>query len=219
MIAPLFSLSMAGLVYAVLLPLVLLPLFALLCIPSLLTAGARPAAVGKAVYCYVLMAVGIVLMSVSGIPALYAVMEKLVTGQDRFTTEVYVSLLLLFAGGGLTFLWHETMGATVDEASRRVSGTIFWYLWKMVGYVLMLLALLSFFLTMLLARESFAGTWWIMPLLLFLYGTLLSWVTRSSTPVPQDFRTAPMAAASATAKPVTMAKPSAKAKNPSKKRA
>jgi hypothetical protein len=192
MILPLFSLGMAGIWYAAFLPGLLLPIFALLFIPSMLTPGARPAGIAKAIYCYVLLTFGIVLMTVSGLPAMYAVLEKLLFAQDRFTTEIYVALLLIFAAGGLTFLWHETIAATVDEPSRRVCAALFWFLFKMLGYLLMVIAGLSFFLTMLLVREPFTGAWWIMPLLLFLYGLLLSWVTRAPAMSPGQFRSTPM---------------------------
>ncbi len=196
MMIPFFSLGMSGLVYAVLLPLLILPVFAMLFFPSMQVPGARSFAIGKAIYCHVLMALGLLLMTVSALPALYAVCERLLTGQDRFSTEIYVALLLLFAAGGLTFLWHESKAMTIDEPSRRVVGTVFWFLWKTVGYLLMLIAVMAFFLTMLLTRESFAGTWWIMPVLLFVYGGLLSWITRLPAPV-SEFRSAPMVTSSA----------------------
>ncbi len=186
MFIPFLGLGFSGIVYAIIGPLVIIQIFALLFIPSLLSASARPFAVGKAVYCYLLQAVGIVLMSLGGLPALYAVTERLTTGTERFTAEIYLALLILFAAGGFTFLWHESMSSRIEPMSRRVVQTVFWFGFKLAGYVLMLVSALSFFLTMLLMRELFMQTGWIMPLILFLYGSLLAYCTRMPPSVPQD---------------------------------
>lgn len=186
MFIPFLGLGLSGIVYAIVAPLLIVQIFALLFIPSLLTAGARPFSVGKAVYCYLLQAIGILLMTLGGLPALYAVIERLATGTERFTAEIYLALLILFAAGGLTFLWHESMGDRIDATSRRVVQTVFWFGFKLAGYVLMLVSALSFFLTMLLMRELFAQTGWIMPTLLFLYGSLLAYCTRMPPRIPQE---------------------------------
>lgn len=189
MFLSLIEAGMSGMLDALLLPLLILQLFALVFIPSLLGSGARPFAVGKAVYSYLLQTIGIVAMSLGGIPALFAVLEKLTTGYERYATQDYIALLIVFTAGGLTFLWHERTAQTIDEPSRRVPAALFWFTFKLLGYLLMLLSALSFFQTMLLAPQSENGAWWIMPLLLFLYGVLLSWCTRLPATVAQNFTT------------------------------
>lgn len=138
-----------------------------------------------------MQALGVLLLTFGGLPAVYAVLEKLATSYDRFTTEMYVALLIVFAAGGITYLWHETVAARIDQPSKRVPAAIFHILWKAGGYLFLLGSVLYFFLTMLLARESFVGTWWILPTILFFYGILLSWLTRDINPPPLKFHSAP----------------------------
>ncbi len=181
-----------GVLYAVLGPIMLVQLFALVFIPALLVPGARPLQVGKAIYCYALQALGILLMSLGGLPAFYSVLEKFVLPQDRFSTEMYIALLIVFTCGGLTFLWHESIAQSIEEPSRRVVAGIFWFIIKLVGFLLMLFSAMSFLLTMLLAPAS-AGSWWILPSLLFAYGLLLAWCTRLPPHKPQSFHSASIA--------------------------
>src|SRR3989338_4371203 len=102
-------------VYSLLLPLALLQFFALLFIPSILLPGTKPPHVAKAIYCYLLQTVGVLLMSGSGIPAIYAVVTQTEVGG-----RTYLALLLLFLAGGITFLWHEHLSLQVEKPSRAV---------------------------------------------------------------------------------------------------
>ncbi len=192
-----FGLEPSVVLFMLAVPVIVVQSFALLFIPSLLGAGARPQAVGKAMYSYVLQAAGIALMTLGGIPALHAVLERTLLGFERFTPEIYVALLVLFATGGLTFLWHERMAETIDPVSRRIPATVFWFSFKLAGFLLMLGSALFFFLMMLLARESFSMGGWLMPFLLFLYGLLLSWCTRSPANATMSFQSTAMHAAPA----------------------
>ena len=183
-----FGLEPGLMMFIIWMPVLTVQVFALLFIPSLLGAGARPGAVAKAIYAYMLQAAGIALMTIGGLPAIHAVIERTVMGFERFTPEIYVALLVLFAAGGLTFLWHERMAEGIDPVSRRIPATIFWYSWKLAGFLLMLASALVFFLMMLLARESFAVGGWLMPFLVFIFGMLLSWCTRSQALSPVSFQ-------------------------------
>lgn len=155
-----------------------LSLSVFLLIPSLFVPGARPLSAAKAVYCYLMETVGVVLLSIGGIPAVYAVMEKFATGYERFSTEMYVALLMIFAAGGITYLWHESMAAKIDQTSQRVCAAIFHILWKALGYFLLMGSILTLFLLLLLAQDMLMPGWWILPTILLLYGWLLSWLTR-----------------------------------------
>ena len=174
-IGPLLSLSAAGMAYGLIL---LLVLFTLLLIPGLLTAGSRPAEAAKAAYCFLMQMLGVVLLAVGALPALASVLEKLTVGTDRLSTQTYVALLIVFAAGGLTFLWHETLAQRVDQTSRRPYVALFSVFWKAVGYLLLLVSVLSFFLTLLLVGTVVSPGWWIWPSLGFAFGSLLSWLTR-----------------------------------------
>ncbi len=157
-----------------------LSLSVLLLIPSLFVPGARPLAAATAVYCYLMQVLGVVLLSISGIAAVNAVLEKFTTGVDLLSTEMYVALLIVFGAGGITYLWHESIAARIDQTSQRVCAAIFHILWKALGFLLLLGSALTFFLVPLLASELMTPTWWILPTILLLYGWLLSWLTRDT---------------------------------------
>lgn len=160
-------------IYAILIPLALLQLFALLFIPSLLVAGARASEVAKAIYCYLLQTVGILLMTGSGIPAVHAVVTRAsVSGPS------YLALLLLFIGGGVTFLWHEHLALSVDRASRSVPFATFWYTWKTIGYLAILFSLLYVLATVVLLAPVLRAQWWVLPVVFLGYGLLVAWCTR-----------------------------------------
>lgn len=175
-----------------LLPAVGAVLLALILVPSLLLPGARPSACAKAAYCYLLQAGGIVLMTAGGLPAVYGVLEKFSLGIENFSARMYLALLILFACGGSTFLWHERIAERIDDASKKIPALLFWYTFKLLGYVLTLTSGLSLFLTMLLSRPPLSPTWWTASLVTLLYGMLLSWCTRTPAPAPQQFKSAPM---------------------------
>jgi hypothetical protein len=189
------AVSFSTLLYVVLLPLALLHVLALLIIPCLL-AGGRIGAAMKAIYCYLLQAVGISLMTTGALPAVYGVIEKFSVGAERFSAEMYLALLILFATGGLTFLWHERIADKIDDASRKVPALLFWYSFKLLGYFLVVGSAISLLVTMLLTRGAMPATWWISPIVILLYGLLLSWCTRSPSVKQETFRT--MAVAGAT---------------------
>lgn len=174
------------------LPLGILAVFVLLFIPSMLSPGAKPAGVGKAVYCYGLQGVGIFLMSIGGLPAVYGVVEKFALGTESYATETYLALLLLFATGGLLFLWHEQAADKIDAASAAVPAVLFWFTFKAVGFVLTVSSGLTLLLTMLLVKPL-PPEWWVRPAVLLVYGLLLSWCTRAPKAAPRTvFQSSPI---------------------------
>ena len=124
---------------------------------------------------------------------------------------MYLAFLILFAFGGITFLWHETMAQSIDDASRKVVAAIFWFSFKLMGYLLMLFGVLSLFLTMLLSPVGLAPAWWVTPVLVFLFGLLLSWCTRDELNGSPRFQSSLMPSTAARMSP-PVAKKSAKKK-------
>jgi hypothetical protein len=184
MLQPLLGLGIVGAIWSIALPLMILQIFALLFLPSLMVPGAKPSLVAMSVYCYLLQLIGLIMMTAGGLPALEGVLEKIVVGHDRFSTEMYLAMLILFAAGGLTFLWHEHMALTIDHASRRVCAVIFSGSLRLIGYLLCVFSAVSFLLMMLLMPGSMHAISGLLPTLLFLYGLLLLWCTRpSATPL------------------------------------
>src|SRR3989344_625459 len=106
--APSALFSGVGMFYGLTLPIGILMLITVLFVPSLAhSAGVKPMALGKAVYSYLLQATGILLMTLGGLPALYSVVAR-----TQYEASAYLGLLVLFACGGFTFLWHDMLLAT-----------------------------------------------------------------------------------------------------------
>ncbi len=185
------ALSISTLFTFVLLPLGVLLTMAIALIPCLFSQGAKVGAVIKALYCYLMQSVGAALMTAGALPAVYGVLEKFSIGVERFSAEMYLALLIVFSCGGILFLWHEQIAERIDDASRRVPALLFWYTFKALGMVLFLVGLLSTVVTMLLTRPL-AGTWWLSPVVILLYGALLSWCTRWPRGGSSSFQSMPI---------------------------
>lgn len=186
------SLSVSSLLTLVLLPVMVIGALSILLLPALLQPGAKPAAVARALYCCLLQAMGVAVMSIGGLPAVYGVLRKFSTGVEQFGPEAYLAFLILFCAGGITFLWHEQATEDIDDASKRIPILLYWYAFKVLGYLLVLYSGLSILLSMLLVSPPLPMTWWITPLVLFLYGILLCWCTRSPADIPSSFSSLPM---------------------------
>ncbi len=184
------ALSVSTLFTFTLVPLAVLAALAIALIPCLIVPGAKVGASMKALYCYIMQCIGVALMTAGALPAVYGVLEKFSLGVERFSAEMYLGLLILFSCGGITFLWHEQVAEKIEDASRRVPALLFWYTFKAIGCVVILVAVLSFLFTMLLTRPL-VGTWWITPIVTGLYGLLLSWCTRWPSS-PSSFRSLPL---------------------------
>ena len=173
-----------------LLPLAVMITLAVGLIPCMLSSGVRAGSAIKALYCYVLQTVGVAMMTAGALPAVYGVLEKFGNGAERFSAEMYLTLLILFSMGGIVFLWHEQAAERIEDASRRVPALLFWYTFKTIGAVLILVSVLSIVFTMLLT-QPLAGSWWITPVVTLLYGLLLSWCTKTPA-TSKSFRMMPI---------------------------
>ena len=170
-----------GVVYGLLVPLILILLFAFFLMASLLGPNARPGRVAQAVYCYMMMGTGILLMTIAALPTVTSVLAG-----ASYASTTYVGLLIVFAAGGSVFLWHDHWVNALDANSRLVPSLIFMYTIKTIGTLTVLLSALSIVLTLVLGGAD-AG-WWIMPITLFLYGFVLYMSTQSEKgPVPPMF--------------------------------
>lgn len=184
--APSALFSVVGIVYGLVLPLVVLHVIAMLFIPGLAGSGVKVMGLGKAIYCFLLQALGILLMTLGGLPALYGVLAR-----EPYESTTYLALLIVFTAGGLTFLWHDNLARTIDAPSRAVPHAIYFFTFKVLGYLLTLLSAVSLLLTMLLGTADTTGRWWIMPVLLLAYGLLLSWCTRHDGDIAKGFSSTP----------------------------
>lgn len=164
--------SSPALVYGIVVPLLLVQLLALLFIPSMLAAPSKARAVGEAIHCYLIQAFGVMLMTVGSLPTIYSVLAGI-----SYTGGTYFGLLLIFATGGGLFLWQDQRATLLDSAARAVPGAIFLLTFRILGQITLVLALLSFLLSVTMGSMDIAG-WWVMPVLMACYGGLIAWSTR-----------------------------------------
>lgn len=180
--------SPASLTYGILVPLMVIQLFAMLMLPGLLRPGTKPGEVGRATFYYLAMAVGVLLMSIGGLPVLYALLASL-----PMVGKVYTGLLMIFAAGGILFLAYDAQTRTVDPASRAVPETIFFFSWKFIGLLSAIIAMGTFIMRILISGGVLDPRWWVAHMLFLLYGLVLSWFTHLPVGVPLlPFSSAPI---------------------------
>lgn len=182
-----------GTFYGLVIPLIIILSLTLLYIASLNHAGSKPRAVGEAIYCYLLHAVSVLLMTIGALPTVYSVFAGI-----AYTGRTYVALLLVFACGGLLFLLQDQAVRSLEAASKAVVESVYLLTLKIIGNLLTLLSALSILLSIILG--DFDGGWWVTPFVLLLYGMLLSWTTRNDREM-KVFHTAPMTVAAQASKP------------------
>jgi hypothetical protein len=111
-------------------------------------------------------------MTAGGLPAVYAVVAHQI-----LASNTYLGLLILFIIGGVTYLWHDAIISDIDLVSKSIPGSLFFYTWKFIGLIVTLFAGLSFLLEWLLNANSHPEGWWVVHLVMLLYGLLISWFT------------------------------------------
>lgn len=178
--APLVSamFSFVSVFYGLLVPLMIVLSLTLLFIPSMLHPGAKPHGVGSALFHYSMQALGVLLMTTGALPTITSVLAGV-----ELTGTTYFTLLLVFAVGGILFLWHDNAVRGVDAASRAVPGAVFVYMFKIIGYSLVILWGLSIVTTIMGGAPSDTG-WWIVPFVMLVYGILLTWCTHAGSTDP-----------------------------------
>lgn len=193
--------SSPTLLYGILVPLFLVQLIALLFIPSLLAAPAKAHAIGAAIHCYCIQGFGVLLMTAGSLPTVHSVLAGV-----SYTGGTYFGLLLIFAAGGGLLLWQDQRSAFLDSAACAVPATIFLLAFRILGQVTLVLAILSFLLSVTMGSTEVAD-WWVMPVLMAVYGGLIAWCTRGSTAGIAGTRSIGSSLSAASAKTVTAQTP------------
>ncbi|MDD3897021.1 MAG: hypothetical protein PHU04_04265 [Candidatus Peribacteraceae bacterium] len=163
-------------VFGLILGVVALQLIAFFLLARLLESSPKPRETGRAIFGYIMLAIGALLMCVSAITALMGVL-----GQTNFNTEVYLGLVLIFTVGGLLYLWHDYRLREVPQECRRIPEIIYFFAMKAIGQLSLVLSVLYLSLSITLAGNQ-AERWWSMPLAIFLFGFFLTWLTGESAP-------------------------------------
>lgn len=175
-----------GVFYGLLLPLLLLQLMALLFIPALLHTKGDVVETGKAIYCMLLEGLGLILLTAGGIPTVYSVLS----GSLLFDRQ-YLALLLIFAVGGLLFLWHDHLMHSVDKSARAIPQAILFFAVRFIGIAAIVFSAISLVLTILLRQAPMESTWWVLHTIVFIYGTFLWWCTSFDHLGKDLFKTGP----------------------------
>jgi len=158
-------------IFSVILGVIVVQLFAFLLLARSIEHSEKPRELARAIFSYFMLAIGALLMSLSAIPTLIAAL-----GQGGFSTQVYVSLVLVFVAGGILFLWHDYQARLLSEEVRHIPSLIYHYTIKTTGQLSLVLAVMYFTLTISLQSTDTSG-WWSMPVAIFLYGLFLCWIT------------------------------------------
>lgn len=194
--------------YTLLLPVLGLQLLCLLVLPAMLRASGKPEDTIRAAYCYLAQSLGILLMCIGGMPALYAVLAS-----QPLAGMMYTGFVLLFSLGGIVYLTHDTVVRTVDPQARAIPGALFFYTWKLMG-----LSAVLFSVGGLLLRLASGGAtdarWWVFYAVLLVFGGIVTWFTQLPKTVKPAF-------SSTSVNPLPAAKvvqPAAKKKKTSRKR-
>lgn len=150
----------------------LLLLVSFLFIAAMQQKDAKPADVGTGVFLVLMQTVGTVLMSIAGLPAVYSVLMR-----QGLSMGTYMSLLLMFAVGGVLYLLSEEKLRQAG-ASAKIPLGIIHVLWKITGLIAFLAGFLSLASQVLIAGPETAL--WSLPMhgTVLLFGFLLLWCTK-----------------------------------------
>lgn len=150
---------------------ILVIIFTLLLIPSLLVPGAKPEAAAKAIGCYVLKTIGLLLLASSVIQLMYGLVSL------QLPDPGTLSLLVLLLVVGLGIMVHQSrIVATIDEASVSVVRLVFCHTCEMIGKLITLGTGLWLMINLLLLQQvadgAMAGTLLLLGLLLMLLSSV-----------------------------------------------
>lgn len=158
--------------YVILLPIASLVLFFLLCVPAFLRSAAKPMDIARAAFHCMAQSVGIVFMIAGSLPALQVVISNQTLG-----STAYMGLLTVFAVGGLLFLWNDVQLKAMSVASKEIPETLYFYTWKFIGLIIVLSSGISLALNLLFSPQQFMEGAWMMDVILFFYGMMISFFT------------------------------------------
>jgi len=158
--------------FGMILGVIVLQLVIFLFLARLLEESKNPFEEGGAIFSYIMLTVGAILMSISAIPATISILG----GVTPFSAEIYFGLVLIFAVGGLLYLWNDHRLRETSDKAKRVPRVIFFYTVKGMGQLSLVLAGLYLVLSIVL-QQGETGEIWGVPLTLAIYGGVLCILT------------------------------------------
>ena len=171
--------SLFGLVLGV----VVVQLVIFLLLSKLLEDSKNPQNEGGAILGYTMLAVATVLMSVSAILATISIMGGTLT----FASSTYFALVLIFAVGGLLYLWNDHRLHEIPESAKKVPRVIFFYSIKAIGQLSIVLSAL-YLCTSIVLQNAITREFWSIPITLLLYGSVLCILTKQEAPKKKPAR-------------------------------
>ena len=133
---------------AVLLVPVIVAIFAALFIGGLMVPGAKPEAVGKAIACYILKAVGVILLIIGAMQLLFSL---LILTMPETSTLLVLGFLLVVGIGIL--VQASRVVARLDDASTVVPRMVFAYSCIVIGTLAALSGLLSYIVNFIMTQQ------------------------------------------------------------------
>ena len=124
-----------------------------------------------AIFGHCMLVVGVILMSITAIPTLMAVVSPI-----AFEPHEYLGLLLIFAAGGIVYLWVDQHLRTLNAAVLKMPSVVYKMTIKFIGSVSLLYSAISLSLAIAFQATHAAG-WWSLSFVSFFYGGILCWFT------------------------------------------
>jgi hypothetical protein len=144
--------------------------FAILAIPSLMVPGAKAEGVVKAIACYILKTLGLVLLALSAVQLMYGL---IVMQMPDFPS--LAALIILFTVGVGLMVHESTVLKHIDEASVMIPRLVFSHACEIIGAIICILSTLSLVVTYIVSEgspEGIAG--WELSATLLLLGAIMS---------------------------------------------
>lgn len=158
-----FSLMQPG--YFTFVPAIVFGTFAVLLIAALHVPGAKADHAAKAIGCYIMKAVGILMIAMSVLPLAFNLMSGVLPEMNTVS-----SLLVVFLIGAGIITHFSRVLTTVDSASALVPRLVFSHGFEIIGTLIVLVSALSLMLSFVLTQQL---TGWEMPATTFLLGALM----------------------------------------------
>ena len=152
-------------------PVIVLELIFFIIVAQSMKGGGTAKDVGQAILFYVLEGLALFLMTLGALPTVMAVV-----GPQSFEPDLYLALMLVFATGGILFLWVDQHLRALPATAKAIPSSVFQVIIKTVGYLFVVFSALSIAMAIANAGGQ-TEDWWVVPLVSLAYGTLICFLT------------------------------------------
>lgn len=164
-------LQFMGAIYGFAKPIIVIELLMFIVVGQAMSTKASTQDLGRAVLCYLLEGLGVFLMMIGAMPTVMAAI-----GPHSFTPDLYLALMIVFATGGVLFLWVDQHLRTMPADATAIPGMIYNALIKTIGYLFIVFSAIT--IAMAIASESTRTEgWWVVPMVTLLFGIVICVLT------------------------------------------